>query len=188
MNLAEIRKKAQKEKQATPPPPSSLEYAVDVEEPVTGGDLDDLFPVTAEPFAPQEEVADDGPGERPVYDAMALIMAGRMKAGEEEELEDAAVAEHPADNEAYQELLCFRVSTETYAINILDIKEIIKPREITEVPRVPAFVSGVLSLRGIIIPGIQHAQETRAVGHPGGDEGTDRGHQEGGRVLRGPRG
>jgi purine-binding chemotaxis protein CheW len=34
----------------------------------------------------------------------------------------------------------------------MEIKEIIKPREITEVPRSPDFISGVLSLRGIIIP------------------------------------
>jgi purine-binding chemotaxis protein CheW len=34
----------------------------------------------------------------------------------------------------------------------MDIKEIIKPREVTEVPRAPIFVSGVLSLRGTIIP------------------------------------
>ena len=54
--------------------------------------------------------------------------------------------------EEFQEFLCFRVSAETYAINIMAIKEIIKPREVTEVPRAPAFVSGVLSLRGIIIP------------------------------------
>jgi purine-binding chemotaxis protein CheW len=44
------------------------------------------------------------------------------------------------------------VSAEEYAVNIMEIKEIIKPREITEVPRVPDFISGVLSLRGIIIP------------------------------------
>ena len=34
----------------------------------------------------------------------------------------------------------------------MEIKEIIKPREVTEIPRAPGFVSGVLSLRGIIIP------------------------------------
>jgi len=34
----------------------------------------------------------------------------------------------------------------------MDIKEIIKQREVTEVPRAPLFVSGVISLRGTIIP------------------------------------
>ncbi|OGU17325.1 MAG: hypothetical protein A2076_00980 [Geobacteraceae bacterium GWC2_53_11] len=54
--------------------------------------------------------------------------------------------------EAVLEFLCVRVSDEVYGINIMDIKEIIKPREVTEVPRAPDFVSGVLSLRGTIIP------------------------------------
>ncbi len=63
-----------------------------------------------------------------------------------------AVAAVEASGEEFQEFLCFRVSSEIYAINIMEIKEIIKPREVTEVPRAPAFVSGVLSLRGIIIP------------------------------------
>jgi purine-binding chemotaxis protein CheW len=56
------------------------------------------------------------------------------------------------DGADFQELLCFRVADEKYAVNIMEIKEIIKPREVTEVPRVPPYVSGVLSLRGIIIP------------------------------------
>jgi purine-binding chemotaxis protein CheW len=34
----------------------------------------------------------------------------------------------------------------------MEIKEITKPREMTEVPRVPAFVLGVISLRGVIVP------------------------------------
>jgi purine-binding chemotaxis protein CheW len=34
----------------------------------------------------------------------------------------------------------------------MDIKEIIKPREVTEIPRAPKFVSGIISLRGTIIP------------------------------------
>ena len=52
----------------------------------------------------------------------------------------------------FEEFLCFRVSDEIYGINIMQIKEIIKPREVTEVPRSPSFVSGVISLRGVIIP------------------------------------
>jgi chemotaxis signal transduction protein len=41
---------------------------------------------------------------------------------------------------------------EEYGINIMEIKEIIKLRELTEVPRTPDFVDGVLSLRGVIVP------------------------------------
>jgi purine-binding chemotaxis protein CheW len=44
------------------------------------------------------------------------------------------------------------VSDEVYGVDIMDIKELIKPREVTEVPRSPSFVSGIISLRGVIIP------------------------------------
>ena len=32
------------------------------------------------------------------------------------------------------------------------IKEIVKPRDVTAVPRMPTFILGVISLRGVIIP------------------------------------
>jgi purine-binding chemotaxis protein CheW len=51
-----------------------------------------------------------------------------------------------------EEVLCFSISGETFGINIMQIKEILKPRPVTEVPRAPSFVSGVISLRGVILP------------------------------------
>jgi len=48
--------------------------------------------------------------------------------------------------------LRFRVADEDYGLSLLEIREIIKPRAVTEVPRMPVFVAGVLSLRGVIIP------------------------------------
>lgn len=79
------------------------------------------------------------------------ILAGRTAAGCDAEsiLADDVTSQVVIDSPL--EFLCFRVSDEIYGINIMDIKEIIKPREVTEVPRAPAFVSGVLSLRGVII-------------------------------------
>ena len=169
MNLAEIRKKAQKEKEgAAPasapeaviaPPVVEQEDTEAVEFPeVTTAARDDLFPdsdllqtaVAGAPRAVPEELPMGTPPAG--FDPMALIMAGRLTAGNDEESREGADAERQEEDAATEELLCFRVSTETYAMNIMEIKEIIKPREITEVPRVPAFVSGVLSLRGIIIP------------------------------------
>ena len=48
--------------------------------------------------------------------------------------------------------LSFVLGSEEYALDIEDISEIIKPREVTDIPRVPDFILGVISLRGIIIP------------------------------------
>lgn len=93
----------------------------------------------------------------PEYAAFSLtpleaILAGRTAAGCDDESIIADEETGGTVSEACLEFLCFRVSDEIYGINIMDIKELIKPREVTEVPRAPAFVSGVLSLRGTIIP------------------------------------
>ncbi len=83
---------------------------------------------------------------------LEAILAGRTAAG----CDDASVLADDGTGdvvaESRLEFLCFRVSDEIYGVNIMDIKEIIKPREVTEVPRAPVFVSGILSLRGTIIP------------------------------------
>ena len=89
------------------------------------------------------------------FDPLSKILAGR---------EHDHVVIDSADNElepesqqavpevVFEEFLCFRLGDEEYGINIMEIKEIIKPRELTEVPRTPGFVDGVLSLRGMIVP------------------------------------
>jgi|GEM_PF-1625499 len=50
------------------------------------------------------------------------------------------------------EFLSFMLGKEEYGIPLQRISEIIKPRAITEVPRVPQFVMGILTLRGVVIP------------------------------------
>lgn len=83
---------------------------------------------------------------------LEAILAGRTAAGCNDESIIAHEIAPEARNDSGLEFLCFRVSDEIYGINIMDIKEIIKQRVVTEVPRTPAFVSGILSLRGTIIP------------------------------------
>ncbi len=48
--------------------------------------------------------------------------------------------------------LTFRLRGETYSIEILKVQEIIGLMSITPVPRTPAFVRGVINLRGKVIP------------------------------------
>lgn len=87
------------------------------------------------------------------FDPLAILLAGRESARLDEN-EDLAVETDVAEvlDENVEEYLCFRVASERYAINIMAIKEIVKPREVTEVPRMPDFVTGIISLRGVIIP------------------------------------
>jgi purine-binding chemotaxis protein CheW len=51
-----------------------------------------------------------------------------------------------------REVLSCMLASEQYGIDIHRIKEIIKMREITEVPRAPAFIPGIITLRGRVIP------------------------------------
>ena len=48
--------------------------------------------------------------------------------------------------------LTFKLSAEEYGLEILKVQEIIKMMEITQVPRTPDFVRGVINLRGKVIP------------------------------------
>lgn len=48
--------------------------------------------------------------------------------------------------------LTFRVGSEEYGLEILKVREIIGLMDITKIPRAPAFVRGVINLRGKIIP------------------------------------
>lgn len=51
-----------------------------------------------------------------------------------------------------QRYLTFFVDDEQYGINISKIKEILAPINITNIPKTPDFVKGVINLRGSIIP------------------------------------
>lgn len=48
--------------------------------------------------------------------------------------------------------LIFSLGGESFGINILHIREIIEFGELTEVPMMPAFVRGVINLRGAVVP------------------------------------
>jgi purine-binding chemotaxis protein CheW len=48
--------------------------------------------------------------------------------------------------------LTFGLGTETFAIGIMAIKEIIEYASLTEVPMMPAYVRGVINLRGAVVP------------------------------------
>jgi purine-binding chemotaxis protein CheW len=48
--------------------------------------------------------------------------------------------------------LTFVLGAETFAIGIMAIKEIIEYASLTEVPMMPAYVRGVINLRGAVVP------------------------------------
>jgi purine-binding chemotaxis protein CheW len=52
----------------------------------------------------------------------------------------------------HQQYLTFLLSGEVFAIGILAIREIIEYGQLTPVPMMPAFVRGVINLRGAVVP------------------------------------
>ena len=75
--------------------------------------------------------------------------AGEMQS---EDIVDEMTSAAPDADEKKIELLAFKLSNEEYVLDINRIKEIIRPVEITRVPRVPLYIKGIISLRGVIVP------------------------------------
>ncbi len=50
------------------------------------------------------------------------------------------------------QLVTFRVGAEDYGLDIESITEVIRPLKVTPLPKMPAFIEGVINLRGTIIP------------------------------------
>ncbi|MWA32335.1 chemotaxis protein CheW [Burkholderia pseudomallei] len=51
-----------------------------------------------------------------------------------------------------QEFVTFRLGTEEYGIDILRVQEIRSYEEPTRIANAPAFIKGVINLRGVIVP------------------------------------
>jgi len=64
----------------------------------------------------------------------------------------AAPALPGSSNEAIRQMLSFRVGTEEYAIDILQVHEIRGQSAVTVMPRTAAWVRGAMNLRGNIVP------------------------------------
>jgi purine-binding chemotaxis protein CheW len=50
------------------------------------------------------------------------------------------------------QVACFRLGDDLYAIDIMRIREIIRPQKLSGLPKAHDFVEGVINLRGAVIP------------------------------------
>lgn len=125
MDLADIRKKAR----VTPPlvaPPAKI--AAQSAEPAA---------LTLGVTAP--EVADPG------------LMEGLEHFATENEYLQGLESDQHQDVDMVQ-WVGFFLGEEEYALDIHVVSELIKPRSLTELPRVPAHVCGIMTLRGEVVP------------------------------------
>lgn len=54
--------------------------------------------------------------------------------------------------EKINQFLTFRIKDEEYAMCVSNVKEILEVPQITRIPRMPAYMSGVINLRGSVVP------------------------------------
>ena len=64
----------------------------------------------------------------------------------------ADTREERAAADELTQLISFMVGKEEYGLEILNVKEVIRIREITKIPKAPVFVKGIINLRGDVIP------------------------------------
>jgi len=50
------------------------------------------------------------------------------------------------------QLAVFKLAGQPYAIDIMKIKQIIRPLKVSPLPQAPDFLEGVINLRGVVIP------------------------------------
>jgi purine-binding chemotaxis protein CheW len=55
-------------------------------------------------------------------------------------------------NDEHEKYLTFELKDMTYGVDILGIKEIIEYGQVTKIPMAPAYIRGVINLRGNVVP------------------------------------
>jgi purine-binding chemotaxis protein CheW len=63
-----------------------------------------------------------------------------------------ATAKKGAGGGDTHQYLTFTLGSEMFAVGILNVKEIIEYGNLTEIPMMPAFIRGVINLRGAVVP------------------------------------
>ncbi|MGA2975269.1 MAG: chemotaxis protein CheW [Spirochaetia bacterium] len=56
------------------------------------------------------------------------------------------------ETDELRQFISFSVGEEEYGLELLRVKEVIRIREITWLPKAPSFVKGIINLRGDVIP------------------------------------
>jgi len=146
MDLADIRKKANVRKKKVSDVGRDAEKSAPS---IQGVPFDEYLPVqqgAGVAVAAEIQVQSSKDAIQELFDRpfqIALVEEGRRHDFDKKEQEE---------KDSYCQWLTFFLCGEEYAIDIESVNEIIKPREVTDIPRVPGFMLGIISLRGIIVP------------------------------------
>jgi purine-binding chemotaxis protein CheW len=143
MDLAEIRKKARSGKENNAKA-DSLFFPSAQGMSRGRGTTEPLPPISA------GQIIDEQKDEDP----LESLFTGRsgIDLATEESYQQALKGQEQNSVEGLRQWLAFTLGNEEYALDIGSIREIIKPKEVTDIPRVPDFILGIISLRGVIVP------------------------------------
>ncbi|MDP2344515.1 MAG: chemotaxis protein CheW [Deltaproteobacteria bacterium] len=112
------------------------------------------------PAMSNETIIDDAPAPPPAVAVVDDPLRGFLAMYDVDERGDERpllpVTNHDG-GDTTRRYLSFRLVDEEYAASIMDIREILTIRSLTEVPRAPKEVLGVVSKRGVVLPVIDLA-------------------------------
>lgn len=151
MDLADIRKKARIESAA-------------VEDQDLKGRSADAEPSAGSLLPAEIESIETASG-------LQQFFPGREFASEEDYIQGLSGRDQNANIEA-DRWLTFMLGQEEYALSLEVVLELIKPRFLTDLPKVPDYVRGILSLRGAVVPVIDLRRRLKL--GPGGEDGFRR--------------
>ena len=163
MDLVEIRKKAKgtRKKPAKKPvakvEAENPESKIIADEPEACNEADAVGEVVPDSIiavaTPERQIAtvEQNAEELDPLEALFSFRVDGALATEETYLKALVGDEDEVDSDQRQ-WLTFSLGAEEYALELEVVNEIIKPREVTDIPRVPEFIRGIISLRGIIVP------------------------------------
>lgn len=167
MQLSELRKKARRGKAPDPTDvnPPAVPVATAAPVPAAAPEDDEFLspapdpapamPVRAETVEPPVSVRTGSlmesiaAVEASGHVALTVPEMGEEQLGQHGLLENLSEATAEDDLVEY---ISFLAAGEPYVIRISRVKEIIRPRRLAVIPRAPAYVRGILSLRGEMIP------------------------------------
>ena len=110
---------------------------------------------------PDESSPDESSKTEPLEEEASEVIS----LGEEELKDEVDVGSNIDDEDTIcLEAITFMLGDEEYGVDMAGIKEVIKPRELTDVPRAPDNIMGLLSLRGVVIP-VMDLRRRLAMGH-----------------------
>jgi purine-binding chemotaxis protein CheW len=78
----------------------------------------------------------------------------------------AARQASPLTNDGSLQLLTFKLDEQEYALNIANVVQVVRMVAVTRAPKAPAFVEGMINLRGRVIPVISLRQRCGLIERP----------------------